>query len=342
MDDINNDELNSSRILRASNNGADSAQASNHDRINTINISNREGEPSYSYIQDSFKKINDTINKIEGEKIGSLNQELSYIRHVLDFQNSKIDKLTSLIAEVMENRNQNAMIGSLLALNDAEQGQGQEQEQNQVDNAQVGEHVAQHLGQLGAVAGNGSGLPNQDSLAHAAVQLDSNMDPQLHQVAAAAVQQATEALHRDTNLDLEKYRKKIYLRRKLDEADDSATTDNDSHSIPEAKKPKISVDFLHNPMTVKEIYDEYTKGFRGQPPLCEMDARFGKHDWRGDLRSKESKRFQRRKKLCDAIARGMKKYNKSADEIIRYIEEFRGDKSLTWIMNGNLPPDLTM
>lgn len=106
------------------------------------------------------------------------------------------------------------------------------------------------------------------------------------------------------------------------------------------KKPKVSIDFLHNPMTVKEIYDEFTKGFRGQIPLREMDERFGKHEWRGDSRSKESKRFQRRKKLCDAIERGMGKYGKSAEEIISYIEEFRGDKSLTWVMNGNLPRDL--
>lgn len=106
------------------------------------------------------------------------------------------------------------------------------------------------------------------------------------------------------------------------------------------KKPKVSVDFLHNPMTVKEIYDEFTKGFRGQPPLRDMDERFGKHDWRGDSRSKQSKRFQRRKKLCDAIERGVHKYGKTPEEIVNYIEEFRGDKSLTWIMNGNLPADL--
>lgn len=106
------------------------------------------------------------------------------------------------------------------------------------------------------------------------------------------------------------------------------------------KKPKISVDFLHNPMTVKDIYDEFTRGFRGQPPLREMDERFGKHEWRGDSRSKELKRFQRRKKLCDAIERGMAKYGKTALDIIQYIEDFRGEKSLTWVMNGNLPRDL--
>lgn len=107
------------------------------------------------------------------------------------------------------------------------------------------------------------------------------------------------------------------------------------------KKPKLSIDFLHNPTTVEEIYIEFTKGFRGQPPLRELDQRFGKYEWRGDSRTKESKRYQRRKKLCEAIERGMLKYHKSAEEIIRYIEEFRKSKSLTWVMNGNLPEDLT-
>lgn len=106
------------------------------------------------------------------------------------------------------------------------------------------------------------------------------------------------------------------------------------------KKPKVTIDFLHNPMTVKEIYDEFTVGFRGQPPLREMDERYGKHEWRGDSRSKESKRFQRRKKLCDAIERGMQKFGKTAEEVQNFIEEFRGDKSLTWVMNGNLPEGL--
>lgn len=106
------------------------------------------------------------------------------------------------------------------------------------------------------------------------------------------------------------------------------------------KKPKLSIDFLHNPMTVKEIYYEFTKGFQGQPPLRELDHRLGKYQWRGDSRTKESKRYQRRRKLCEAIERGMNKYAKSAEDIIQYIEDFRKNKSLTWVMNGNLPKDL--
>lgn len=91
---------------------------------------------------------------------------------------------------------------------------------------------------------------------------------------------------------------------------------------------------------MRQIYDEFTKGYAGQPPLAECDQKFGKQKWRGDLRSKELKRYQRRKKLVDAIERGMQKYNKPLDTIIEYIEQFRGDKLLTWIMNGHLPADL--
>ena len=106
------------------------------------------------------------------------------------------------------------------------------------------------------------------------------------------------------------------------------------------KKPRVHIQFIHNPTTVRQIYDEFTKGYAGQPPLAECDQKFGKQKWRGDLRSKELKRYQRRKKLVDAIERGMQKYNKPLDTIIEYIEQFRGDKLLTWIMNGHLPADL--
>lgn len=103
---------------------------------------------------------------------------------------------------------------------------------------------------------------------------------------------------------------------------------------------KIEIVFIHNPTTVKEIYDEFYHGYKGQEPLCGLDAKYGKHEWRGDSRSKESKRYQRRKKLCDAIQRGILKYGKTADEVIEYLEDYRKEKSLTWLMNGNLPDDL--
>lgn len=288
-----------------------------------------------NYIQDSFNKIHESINKIESEKLVAVNQELSYLRHVFDYQNSKIEKLTALMSDFFENKNQHAILSSLQAIQDNEVEQSndvQKHVQQQVDHQvedvqrlvrdqveqQVRDQVQQHI-------------PGQD-LSSQSVHIDSNMDPALHDVAVAAV--AAQAQRHP-----EKTRKRSYSKRR----DTDSTPHSDapySDALAATKKPKINIDFLHNPMTVKEIYDEFTKGFRGQPPLCEMDNKYGKHEWRGDSRSKESKRYQRRKKLCDAIARGMQKYDKPAEEIIRYIEEFRGDKSLTWVMNGNLPADL--
>lgn len=344
MEDINSnlkEDLNASRPLRGKGNveGAGPSPNSNRNVDNGME-SMDEGEFSNHYIQESFDKINDAINKIESDKLAGITQELSYLRHVVDYQNTKIEKLTGLMADFLENKNQNAIINSLQAI---QEGDGQKQPG---DHDQIDQPVqAQVLGtedDHDQVGDGTSGMSTyQDSLTNASVHLDSNMDPQLHQVAAAAVQQAEEqaAQQHHPNVNMDKYRKKIYLKRK-NTADDPIASPQDPDVLRDSKRPKISVDFLHNPMTVKEIYDEFTKGFRGQPPLCEMDSRFGKHEWRGDSRSKESKRYQRRKKLCDSIARGMQKYDKSADEIIRYIEEFRGDKSLTWVMNGNIPSDL--
>jgi len=268
---------------------------------------------------ERFNELNEQVNKIDLEKIGNIHQEVSYLRQIIEFQNSKIelqnskiDKLSSLISEFIENKNHDSIISSIQHIHD---------------------HNLHHDQQV-----------SQDTLT-TSVQLDSNMDPALHQVAVAAVAAATE-------------RDKPKKKRKLSENNNNgiigSLTNGNNASITngaagsnqrnssdyESKKPKIEVNFLHNPTTVKEIHDEFTKGFKGQPPLCDLDAKFGKHEWRGDSRSKESKRYQRRKKLCDAIERGMIKYGKPADEIIRYIEEFRGDKSLTWVMNGNLPHDL--
>lgn len=160
-------------------------------------------------------------------------------------------------------------------------------------------------------------------------QLESNMDPALHQVAVAAA-----AVHAQS-LDIPK-QKKARKSNDIDEGD----VDASATGYEDKKKPKISVNFLHNPMLIKEIYDEFTKGYQGQMALKEMDSKYGKHEWRGDSRSKELKRFQRRKRLHDAIERGVLKYEKTAEEIILYIEGFRGERSLTWVMNGNLPPDL--
>lgn len=328
------EDIAASRLLRHDEDGEINNRTVDTEQINRGGIV--DDRITGDYIQEHFSKINLEIEKLENDKIGSITQELSYLRQVLDYQNSKIEKLTSLVTDFLENRNQSGLINSLQVLQDSDHSQVQTADLVQ---AATQEQASESV----PVTGNNENLAShQEALGGQTVHLDSNMDPQLHQVAAAAVQQAEEqaarahAQSQNPNVNFEKYRKKIYLKRK----EDSDQAPGIQVSLRDSKRPKITVDFLHNPMTVKEIYDEFTKGFRGQPPLCEMDARFGKHEWRGDSRSKESKRYQRRKKLCDAIKRGMKKYDKSAEEIIRYIEEFRGDKSLTWVMNGNLPPDL--
>lgn len=222
---------------------------------------------------DAVAKLHKAVAKAETERIdlqaqvGGLGQEVAYLRHVVEFQNQKIDKLTQFLAEYLQHKDPTALASLLQLLLELDQA-------DQVRQVQ----------------------------AQAEVQVNSplqNMDPALLVAQAAVLAQDKKP-----------------------------------------KKPKVPVDFLHNPMTVREIYEEYTKGFRGQPPLRDFDARYGKHEWRGDSRLKESKRFQRRKKLCDSIERGMRKYGKTAEEITQYIEEFRGEKSLTWVMNGNLPQDL--
>lgn len=331
-------------------------------------------------VQDSFGKLNDTVAKLENE-VNTLGQDVAYLRHVVDFQGLKIAKLVLLITEMLHNKDVTSLVNLAQAIQDSDPFDVDETHDS-VDLISESVHDLVHevsslpsLQSLGVVPGVVNVL---------GVLLDSNMDPQLHQVAQAAVQAQLK------DLNDKKGRKRPFgkingnsKQQHQQQPQSQAQTQHHSQQHPQhpqqhpqqllqhsqqlsqlaqnkdpmsnlpglevvsvdamtgRKKPKISIDFLHNPMTVKEIYDEFTKGFRGQPPLRQMDERFGKHEWRGDSRSKESKRFQRRKKLCDAIERGMAKYAKSAEEIISYIEEFRGDKSLTWVMNGNLPRDLT-
>lgn len=271
-------------------------------------------------IHKAFQRFDEQDNS-DRKMVEVLQQEIGFLRQLIDFQNIRIEKLTTLVTEFIENKNHDSLISSIQQIHDHNQQQNQSEQQQLEQQHPQGQED----------------LDQQENL-DPNVPMDSNMDPALHRVAVAAVAAA------------ERDKPKKFKRKLSDSFNGNA---NNSNSLPndenssqnspdyESKKPKIDVNFLHNPTTVKEIYDEFTKGFKGQPPLCEMDAKYGKHEWRGDSRSKESKRYQRRKKLCDAIDRGMIKYNKSAEEIIAYIEEFRGDKSLTWIMNGNLPPDIS-
>ncbi|RLV93372.1 hypothetical protein JA1_002514 [Spathaspora sp. JA1] len=256
-----------------------------------------------------------TIAYLE-DKIDRLMEEIGFLKQVVDFQGSKIDKLASIVFDKNSRQQHDEVL--LQGIPD-------------VDHDQINEvqRQVEQLPQAISVGGR-----------------ETNMDPALQQVAAAAAaaQAQTggytpEQPQEHPPLKKRKSNKKKSIREE-DIKHEQAAKPGPAPIGSSSKKPKIIVDFLHNPMSVKEIYDEFTKGFKGQLPLCQMDEKYGKSEWRGDSRSKESKRFQRRKKLCDAIDRGTIKYNKSVEEIIGYIEEFRGDKSLTWVMNGNLPSDL--
>ena len=303
----------------------------------------QEGSPSRQFqyaelassdfsLQGQLVKLYEVVDKLENDKVASLTREVEYLRGLVAMQNVKIDKLTGMFTAYFESKNEESLISSIQAI----EQQAEDRELQQ--------------------------------------QLESNMDPALHQVAvaAAAVQAqsndrrlgqnfhdhhdvhpdvelaaaaAAAAVHAQQEDDAHGKKKSYISKRKASgqSVDIDAGDGDELHGgeYDKNKKPKIVVDFLHNPMSIKEIYDEFTKGFRGQLPLKEMDAKYGKHEWRGDSRSKESKRFQRRKRLYDAIERGVLKYGKTPDEIISYIERYRGDKLLTWVMNGNLPLDLT-
>lgn len=344
-------------------------------------------------LAESFSKVSDTMSKLENE-VTTMSQDMAYFRHVLDFQNLKIDKLTLLLLDLIHNKDVASIVNLLQSIQTSDPFNVDETHES-VEDDQVHEsvhdsvHDAVHDSVHDPVHDVTAAIPSLQSLGVVnvpgvvnvlGVLLDSNMDPQLHQVAQAAVQ--AQLASKSDLLDDKKSRKRPFGKMNGNSTgvdrlskqqqpqqvgqnqprlvqDHQQQQSHQQQSQPKdgmvnmpglevvnvdnmagRKKPKVTIDFLHNPMTVKEIYDEFTKGFRGQIPLREMDERFGKHEWRGDSRSKESKRFQRRKKLCDAIERGMGKYGKSAEEIISYIEEFRGDKSLTWVMNGNLPRDL--
>lgn len=362
-------------------------QAGNHaqNQFHGYSQPQQPQQPQMLPFQETQLKLTDTMAKIENE-VTLMGQDLSYFRHVLDFQNSKIEKLTLLLIDLLHNKDVTQIVNLLQNIQQSDPFNVDDTHDSVDDSLPDSVHDPVHdvLHQIP--------LPSPVvPVSAVGVLLDTNMDPQLHQVVAQAAVQAQ-------NKGDKKMRKRSFpkpgkvhpLHRKPPNPEPEPQQPNhvqqalrllqqqqpkpaqiahqdllllvllvsltrkesisgvsmpglevvNMDALLGRKKPKVLVDFLHNPMTVKEIYNEYTRGFRGQPPLREMDERFGKHEWRGDSRSKESKRFQRRKKLCDAIERGMEKYGKSADEIVSYIEEFRANKSLTWVMNGNLPRDL--
>lgn len=331
-------------------------------------------------LEVQVKNLTDKLDKIENDKYTTTNHDIIYLKEVVEFQNAKLEKLTNLVNDFLKGDNHNLLLSSIqendVNVNDqVNQVQDQVEQQVRQHVALVPattvaaaaaaaannnhHHSHHHHSQVNSHVNSGQGHPHSHvnhghlnnqhnpykSTDDLQTTLDSNIHPELHvaqpTVTNAGTGQATNDLSEFTKATTASNKS---LKRKQPSTSSASGAppmlSSNNGMANDLKRPKIIIDFIHNPMTVKEIYDEYTKGFRGQPPLCELDEKYGKSQWRGDSRSKESKRFQRRKRLCDAISKGMAKYNKSAEEIISYIEEFRGDKSLTWVMNGNLPEDL--
>ncbi|KGR11587.1 hypothetical protein MG5_02130 [Candida albicans P57072] len=336
-----------------------------------------------AYFDSKLDKVTSQLN-IDNDKIVDLQQEIVLLKQYIDYQNSKIEKVTSLIGNLLEKKSQDeAVLNTIQALQeDVDVGDlqrqvdqltshhslgqsQQQQQQHQLLNSQhrqqprqpneqqslqhhqqphqqhQQQHLHQHQNQHQQQHSQRPSHMSQDISS----QLESNMDPALHQVAVAtaAVQQAQ--AHSQSNEPLgmaSSSQQRVSKPTKKQSRKKSDITGSKGETAGAKSSPvrKVHITFMHNPTNVREIYDEFFKGYKGQEPLCELDEKYGKSEWRGDSRSKESKRFQRRKKLCDAIQRGMVKYGKNADEIIEYLESFRKDKSLTWLMNGHLPEDL--
>lgn len=77
--------------------------------------------------------------------------------------------------------------------------------------------------------------------------------------------------------------------------------------------------FIRSPHSVKEIWQEYVEGVKGQPSVKEMDSRYHSA-WRKD--PAVSKRYSRRRVLCKAIENGLAK-GYDLDTIIELLENHR-------------------
>ncbi|KAI5953659.1 hypothetical protein KGF54_003031 [Candida jiufengensis] len=342
-----------------------------------MNIRNDINSPSRSLLESKVDRLIVQLNAIEN----TFHEENRILQTLIRNQNDKIDTLSNIIHNLVNNSNNNNPNGSshkkrktnnnnnnevndqLIVQHDDIQNSPPEINQqdddeevqevveddevlNSIHALQGGVNVSdlqrsnlqqlnhlqhQHQHQQSMLDQRRAQLHHQIQSQGSNLSIDNNMDPALHQVATAAVQQQQQQLQQPQQPQEgqsqtgPKKRKKlgIYTREKVG-----------------ITARKIKIEFLQNPNTVRDIYQEFYHGYKNQEPLCELDAKYGKHEWRGDSRSKESKRYQRRKRLCDAIKRGAYKYNKTDDEMIEYLEAYRKEKSLTWIMNGHLPPDL--
>ncbi|KAI5961531.1 hypothetical protein KGF57_001656 [Candida theae] len=375
----------------------------------------RTSQSTMALLEAKIGQLTNQFNRIESDRVTPLEREISMLRQLLDFQNTKLDKVTSLltdlITQVMPRRNkipsEDDVVMSLRT-NGASSPESDDddesmlrsirafQESINVSDLQrhnnVQQQIHQHMGNLQAQQLHQNHqpvidhnrvsmhrMPNQQqqqqqqqqqhqhqhqnqsqdpASVHLARTISSSMDPELQHVSSVLSENIlSRQVSQDNQLsrrlnhsqeDIALKQKSKSRKRKRGETNDAENTsrsdtrmsskvDQGGDSTPQ---DKIHIEFIHHPSTVREIYDEFYKGIKGQEPLCELDEKYGKLKWRGNSRSKDSKRYQRRKRLCEAIKRGSQKYNKSDDEMIEYFETFRKNKSLTWLMNGNIPEEL--
>ncbi|KAK9455578.1 transcriptional activator of glycolytic enzymes-domain-containing protein [Dipodascopsis uninucleata] len=96
--------------------------------------------------------------------------------------------------------------------------------------------------------------------------------------------------------------------------------------------------------SVKEIWTEYSQGLDGGPAIRDLEREEGTA-WRGGPRSAQSRKFQRRKALYDAIESGIAN-GKTIDECCDALERIRVREdgtiaSMTWLLQ-HIPRDLFM
>ena len=100
--------------------------------------------------------------------------------------------------------------------------------------------------------------------------------------------------------------------------------------------------FIKSPKSVFDIWNEYTKGFSGQPSIKEMEAIY-KTDWRRD--PAVNKRYARRKVLWKAIENGLAKgftldYTIELLEDHRCSDRFKGVKEpIGWLCQRSSIPE---
>ena len=71
---------------------------------------------SISYFENKIDKLNSQLN-IQSDKISALQQEIVLLKQYSEYQNSKIDKVTSLIGDLLEKKSQDdAVLNSIQAL----------------------------------------------------------------------------------------------------------------------------------------------------------------------------------------------------------------------------------